>query len=137
MKPFTLNTDPKFKTGFTIPEGYFDSFSETVLKKLAKNEPRVVPFFSRKKIVYFAVAAVAIVLLSIPFYAKYAINNQKINSNTIEEYIAYNTGVSEEEIIDLLNKEDVSKIKIHFNIKDKEIEDELSNNANLEQYLLD
>ena len=33
MKEFKLDKEPKINSGFTTPEAYFDSFSESVLKQ--------------------------------------------------------------------------------------------------------
>ena len=41
MKPFKLDNEPKITSGFTMPEGYFDSFTDKVLTQLNKEEPKV------------------------------------------------------------------------------------------------
>ena len=137
MKDFKLNNEPKLTSGFTTPEGYFDTFSHKVLAQLPKQEPKVISIFSSKKMWYFAAAAVAILLLSVPLYNQYASNTEEVDAVTLENYLASNNTISEDEIANLLDKEDLEKMKIDFNIQDKEIEEVLDTNSNLEQYILD
>jgi uncharacterized radical SAM superfamily protein len=55
----------------------------------------------------------------------------------LENYIAYQSNISEEEIVNLLEQDDLDKMKLDFNIDDAAIEDALKSNSNLEQYLID
>ena len=137
MKDFKLDNEPKITSGFTTPDGYFDTFSEKVLAQLPKQETKVVSIFSSKKTWYYAAAAVLILMLSVPIYTKYANNPEEIDSATLENYIAYQSNISQDEIIDLLQQEDLDNMKLELNVDDKDIEDALNSNSNLEQYILD
>jgi hypothetical protein len=137
MKNFNLGNEPKITSGFTTPDGYFDTFSEKVLAQLPKQEPKVISIFSSKKVWYFAAAAVLILMLSIPLFTKYSNQQEEIDSETLENYIAYQSNISEEEIVNLLEQDDLDKMKLDFNIDDAAIEDALKSNSNLEQYLID
>jgi hypothetical protein len=137
MKNFNLGNEPKITSGFTTPDGYFDTFSEKVLAQLPKQEPKVISIFSSKKVWYFAAAAVLILMLSIPLFTKYSNQQEEIDSETLENYIAYQSNISEEEIVNLLEQDDLDKMKLDFNIDDATIEDALKSNSNLEQYLID
>ena len=137
MKNFKLGNEPKITSGFTKPDGYFDTFSEKVLAQLPKQEPKVISIFSSKKVWYFAAAAVIILMLSIPLFTKYSTQQEEIDSATLENYIAYQSNISEEEIVNLLEQDDLDKMKLDFNIDDTAIEDALKSNSNLEQYLID
>ena len=137
MKNFKLGNEPKITSGFTTPDGYFDTFSEKVLVQLPKQEPIGISIFSSKKVWYFAAAAVLILMLSIPLFTKYSTQQEEIDSATLENYIAYQSNISEEEIVNLLEQDDLDKIKLDFNIDDATIEDALKSNSNLEQYLID
>jgi hypothetical protein len=137
MKNFNLGNEPKITSGFTTPDGYFDTFSEKVLAQLPKQEPKVISIFSSKKVWYFAAAAVLILMLSIPLFTKYSTQQEEIDSATLENYIAYQSNISEEEIVNLLEQDDLDKMKLDFNIDDATIEDALKSNSNLEQYLID
>jgi cell division protein FtsL len=137
MKNFNLGNEPKITSGFRTPDGYFDTFSEKVLAQLPKQETKVISIFSSKKVWYFAVAAVLILMLSIPLFTKYSTQQEEIDTATLENYIAYQSNISEEEIVNLLEQDDLDKMKLDFNIDDATIEDALKSNSNLEQYLID
>lgn len=137
MKNFNLGNEPKITSGFTTPDGYFDTFSEKVLAQLPKQESKVISIFSSKKVWYFTAAAVLILMLSIPLFTKYSTQQEEIDSATLENYIAYQSNISEEEIVNLLEQDDLDKMKLDFNIDDATIEDALKSNSNLEQYLID
>ncbi|MCF6128904.1 hypothetical protein L1S35_04415 [Flavobacterium sp. AS60] len=137
MKDFKLDNEPKITSGFTTPDGYFDTFSEKVFAQLPKQEPKVISIFSSRKTWYFAAAAVLVLMLSVPIYTKYSTQQEEIDSATLENYLAYQSNISEEEIVDLLQQEDLDKMKVEFNIDDSAIEDALNSNSNLEQYIID
>ena len=137
MKNFNLGNEPKITSGFTTPDGYFDKFSEKVLAQLPKQETKVISIFSSKKVWYFAAAAILILMLSIPLYTKYSTQQEEIDTATLENYIAYQSNISEEEIVNLLEQDDIDKMELDFNIDDAAIEDALKSNSNLEQYLID
>lgn len=137
MKDFKLDNEPKITSGFITPDGYFDTFTDKVLAKLPKQEPKVISIFSSRKTWYFAVAAVLILMLSIPIFNSYSMQPNEIDSATLENYIASQSNISEEQIVDLLEQEDLDKMKLDFNIDDAAIEDALNTNPNLEQYIID
>ena len=137
MKDFKLDNEPRITSGFTTPDGYFDTFSEKILAQLPNQERKVISIFSSRKTWYFATAAIVILMLSIPLYTKYSTHQEEIDSATLENYIAYQSNISEEEIVNLLQQEDLDKMKLDFNIDNKEIEDALNSNSNLEQYITD
>ncbi len=137
MKNFNLGNEPKITSGFTTPDGYFDTFSEKVLAQLPKQETKVISIFSSKKVWYFAAAAILILMLSIPLFNKYSTQQEEIDTATLENYIAYQSNISEEEILNLLEQDDLDKMNLDFNIDDATIEDALKSNSNLEQYLID
>jgi hypothetical protein len=136
VNDFKLDNEPKITSGFTIPDGYFDTFSEKILAQIPIHEPKVISIFNITKTWYFVAAAIVIVMLSIPLYLKYSIKNQELDATTIENYIAYDSSISEDEIVDLLDKEDLVKMKIEFNLQDEDLETILSTNSNLEQYII-
>ena len=137
MKDFKLDNESKITSGFTMPDGYFDTFSDKVLAQLPKQEQKVISIFNSRKTWYFAAAAVLILMLCIPLYTNYSTQQEEIDSATLENYIAYQSTISEEEIVDLLEPEDLDKIKLDFNVDDAAIEDALNSNSNLEQYIID
>ncbi|WP_284652993.1 hypothetical protein [Flavobacterium terrisoli] len=137
MKPFKLDNEPKVTSGFTMPEGYFDTFADQVLNQLPNSAPKVISIFSRNRTWYYAAAAVAVMLLSIPVYNNLYGNSEEVDAIALEDYINNNATISNEEIASLLETEDLEKMKLELNLQDEEVEDILINNFDLEQYITD
>ena len=135
MKTFKLENEPKIKSGFIIPESYFDHFSEKVIQQLPKEEPKVVSLFFRKKNWIYAAAAVIGLGLIIPIYNDFGSHFSEIDEVILENYIANKSDISDTDLASFLNEEDIQKMSIDLNIEDKSIENELSTNTNLEQYI--
>jgi hypothetical protein len=136
MKTFQLENEPKIKSGFTTPENYFEGFSAKVLQHLPNNEPKVISLFSRRKSWIFAAAAVIIVVLSIPLSLNYFSKPAEIDNATLENYIAYNSTVSDVDLMNLLDENDIQNLNVDIKLDKNNIEDELLTNKNLEQYIL-
>ena len=83
------------------------------------------------------IAAILILMLSIPLYTIYSNKSEEVDSATLENYIACQSTVSEDQIVSLLEQEDLDKMKLEFNVDNKEIEEVLNSNSNLEQYIID
>lgn len=137
MKPFKLDNEPKITSGFTTPEGYFDSFTDKVFTQLHKEEPKVISIFSQRKTWYYAAAAVVVMLLSVPIYNNFATPTEEVDAVALEDYINNHATISEEEIANLLDQEDLEKMKLELNLEDEAVEDILLNNSDLEQYIID
>jgi hypothetical protein len=136
MKDFKLDNEPKITPGFTFPEGYFDSFAEKVLTQLPKEEAKVISMTTSKKKWYFAVAAILIAMLSIPIYNNLSTKQDEIDTDTLENYLAYHSTITEDEIVNLLDLEDLERMKVELTIDDAYIEEILKSNTNLEEYLI-
>jgi len=136
MKTFKLENEPKIESGFTTPENYFDTFSTRVMQQLSEEEPKVISLFSRRKTWIYAAVAVLVLALTIPVYNNFYSRSSDIDQATLENYIAYHSTVSDTDIVNLLDEKDIQKINIDLNIDDKMIENELSEDNNLEHYLL-
>ena len=135
MKEFKLDEMPKIKSGFKTPEDYFDAISEKMVAQLPEEKPKTILLFSLRKKLLFAVAAVLVVALSVPIFNTLSSNNPDLDQQTLEDYIAQNTRISENDILELLEKEDIEKLNLDYQIPDKNVEDVLSTNENLEQYI--
>ncbi len=134
MKNFTLDNKPKIKPGFTVPENYFATLSEKINDKLPKEAPKVITFYRRKKVWIYSFAAVVVVSLSVLLVQQF--NTQpSLDSEFLENYISQNTSVSQDDIIELLEQEDIEKLKVDYNIEEDLIEETLINSSDLEHYL--
>lgn len=136
MKTFKLENEPKIESGFKIPENYFEDFSARVMQQLPKESPKVITLFERRKTWIYSVAAVLIITLTLPIYNNYFKKTSENDNPSLENYITYHTSISDVDLVNLLDENDIQKMSVDLNIEDKAIEDELSENKNLEQYLL-
>ena len=136
MKTFKIENEPKIKTGFTVPENYFEDFSEKMMQRLPAKESKVISLFARRKTWMYAAAGILVVGLTIPVYTLFNVHSPEIDDTTLENYIAYHSTVSDADLVNLLDEKDIEKMSVDYNIEDKTIENELSVNRNLEQYLL-
>jgi len=136
MNDFKLDSEPKIKAGFTIPENYFENFSEKILQQLPEEELKVISIFKKHKIWLTAVAAVLVLALGIPPYLLFSINNTELDEATLENYITNQSNISQYDLIALLEKEDLENMKIDLNLEDETLEVLLSTNSNLEQDII-
>ena len=134
MKEFRLDNEPKITSGFKTPEGYFDDLSEKINANLPKNEPKVISIFQKRKTWIYGIAAVLAISLSVVFYQQ-SQSTETLDADFLENYIARNTTVSEYDLLELLEKEDIEKIQIDLDIQDDILEETMINNTNLEHYL--
>lgn len=134
MKEFRLDNEPKITSGFKTPEGYFDDLSEKINANLPKNEPKVISIFQKRKTWIYGVAAVLAISLSVVFYQQFQ-SPETLDAEFLENYIARNTTVSEYDLLELLEKEDIEKIQIDLDIQDEVLEETMIHNTNLEHYL--
>jgi len=137
MTAFNLDKEPKITSGFKTPDDYFDHLSAKVLGRLHENEPQVIPIYARKKTWIYSAAAVLVISLLIPLANNFSKPTPEIDSAMLENYIASHSEISSEDIAENLSVEDIRKIQIDSDIEDKAIEDLLSTNSNLEEYMID
>ena len=135
MKEFRLDNEPKITSGFKTPEGYFDDLSEKINANLPKNEPKVISIFQKRKTWIYGIAAVLAISLSVIFYQQ-SQSAETLDAEFLENYIARNTTVSEYDLLELLEKEDIEKIQIDLDIQDDILEETMINNNNLEHYII-
>ena len=135
MKPFKLENEPKITSGFTTPEGYFDSFAEKIATQLPTTEPKVISIFSRRTTWYYVAAAIVLMLMALPVYNNYSSNTEAVEVAALEDYLTNHSAISNDEMATLLEKEDLEKMKLELNLQDEAIEDILLNSNDLEQYI--
>ena len=134
MNDFKINSDHKKKSGFKIPENYFENFSEKVLLKINKPEPKVVSIYYKRKTWISSVAAVLVISLSVTLYIKIAVKSSE-EKLTLENYITNQSEISQYDLVALLDAKDIEKIKIDLKLDDEKIEDVLTNSSEIENYL--
>lgn len=134
MKNFKLDERPKISSGFREPYGYFENLSASVMSKIHAEEPKVIPLYRRTKILWGAAAAVLIMALMIPFLNQIDSTEQP-DAASIENYLTYQSNVSDEDIASLLNEEDLDNIDSDFNLDDQAIEEVLTSDNNFENLI--
>lgn len=135
MNSFNLENQPKIKSGFKTPDGYFENFSEQLLAKIAQEEKPVISIFQRRRNWLVAAAAVLLIGISIPFLNKANVSSSSVDEETMENYLAYQSTISQYDLINLLDKEDIESLESDLKIDDAVVESALSDNTNLENYL--
>ena len=136
MKDFKLDSNEKITSGFKIPENYFDSFSEKVIKHLPREEPKVISFYLKNKLWIYSTAAVLVITLSVSIAYQMQNKEQETTAHEVENYLVNHTNISDDDVVNLLNQEDIEKLKrVNASIEKEVIEDILSNNKELEQYI--
>jgi hypothetical protein len=136
MKPFKLDTNPKTETGFKIPEGYFGTLNQRIMQNIPKADVRVIPISNRNTSWIFTAAAVLILTLFIPILNSFRNISSESETEAITNYLTYNTDITDDQLVELLETEDIQKIKINYNLEDETIEESLSPELNAEQIIL-
>ena len=135
MKEFKLENEPKITTGFKAPDAYFDTLQAKINQRIPEKETKVIPLLSRRSTWVLAVAAVFVIGLSIPLFDYFNDPVSDIDNASIENYLVNHAAVSDDDIVELLNEADIQQIKINISIDEKELEDVLTANSNLEEYI--
>lgn len=135
MKNFNLDNELKIETGFTIPENYFDTFSEKVMSQLPTEKPKVISLYQSNKNWFLTAAAILIVSFTIPAYYLVQNNKNEINASDIESYIIEHSNVSQDDIVDLLDENDLKEMNVDYNLENISSEAIDIENIDIEQNL--
>ena len=135
MKNFNLENEPKIEIGFTIPENYFNDFSEKVMQQLPSEKPKVISLYQSNKNWFLTVAAILIVSFTIPTYYLVQNNKNEVNASELESYILDHSTVSQDDIVDLLDENDLKEMNVDYNLEDISSEAIDLENIDLEQNL--
>ena len=130
MKEFKLDTIPKISTGFKTPELYFDTLSEKVMQQLPKKESKVISIFQNKKHIILMVAAIFVIALLVPSLFSNFTKTTEIDDSTIENYLSYQPNVTQYDIIELLDNEDINHLDVTSDIDVNELEKNLYSRDN-------
>lgn len=135
MKNFNLENEPKIETGFTIPEDYFNDFSEKVMQQLPSEKPKVISLYQSNKNWFLTAVAILIVSFTIPTYYLVQNNKNEVNASELESYILDHSTVSQDDIVDLLDENDLKEMNVDYNLEDISSEAIDLENIDLEQNL--
>lgn len=115
MKNYDLENNDKIRTGFTIPEHYFEQFEAKIMQQISTQkttvkEVKVVSLIYRKQVWMSSIAALILLAVAIPVYFNMAKENN-MDSHSIENYLADQQHVNENEIIEHLSEEDINALE--------------------------
>ncbi len=137
MEPFKLNEIDKIKTGFKEPEGYFDDFAERLQQKIELEKPQKKRYSTSRQRNIISIAAIFIVALGISLVQYFKAPEHCPTDQSIENYLATNNHLSNEDWANLLDEKDIQKIEVNMNLNNQEIEEILTSEENFEKYIID
>ena len=137
MNKFSLDTHPKIKSGFTTPPDYFEQLPKQILDKIKETPVKESKVISLNRTIYAAVA-ILVVALSIPFFQQSnAQSFEQIDTNSLENYITYQSNVSSYDLINLMDTHEIDAMQVDIRLEDQSVEDILTSNPNFENYIID
>ena len=138
MKPFDLENKNEIKSGFKVPENYFEQFEAKMMAQIpVEKETKVVSLFYRKQVWISSIAAVLLLAIAIPVYFNMAKENN-LDAGTIEVYLSQQQGIGITELSKHLTDEDIAELENNLSINEAnsdEVEDYLSESENLDYYI--
>lgn len=138
MKPFDLENKNEIKSGFKVPENYFEQFEAKMMAQIQpESETKVVSIFYRKQVWMSAIAAIVLLAIAIPVYFNMA-NNNNLDATTIEMYLSQQQGIGITELSKHLTDEDIVALEQNLSISETnsdEVEAYLSETENLDYYI--
>ena len=138
MKPFDLENKNEIKSGFKVPENYFEQFEAKMMAQIStKKETKVISLFQRRQIWISAVAAVVLLAIGIPVYFNMAKENN-LDAATIEVYLSQQQGIGITELSKHLTDEDITALENSLSLNENNsdaVEDYLSESENLDYYI--
>ncbi|RXR32648.1 hypothetical protein EQG68_07410 [Flavobacterium piscinae] len=137
MNPIDLHKQPKIKSGFKVPESYFEELESRISAQLAIEEPKVIQLNPNRKYWFSAIAAVVVLAVSIPLYQNWKVNSTTLDDESIEQYLSYHPTIYTEDIISHLDESDLISLQEQQSLETETIEKYLLENKTIEQYLID
>ena len=138
MKQFDLENNKEIKSGFKVPENYFEQFEAKMMAQIpVEKETKVVSLFYRKQVWISAIAAVFLLAIAIPVYFNMA-SESNLDASTIENYLAQQQNVGITELSKHLTDDDIIALEKNLSLNESNpdaVEDYLSESENLEYYI--
>ena len=138
MKPFDLENKNEIKSGFKVPENYFEQFEAKMMAQIpVEKETKVVSLFYRKQVWISAIAAVFLLAIAITVYFNMA-SESNLDASTIENYLAQQQNVGITELSKHLTDDDIIALEKNLSLNESNpdaVEDYLSESENLDYYI--
>lgn len=116
MNTFKIEQEPKIKTGFSVPQHYFDEIDSKIIGKI--NDEKVIYLPARKKIYKWYYAAAATLIIGFSTFIYY--NNATAEVIADEEYLTVYENLSTEDLTEFLSEQDVQSLEntlIDYNLQ--------------------
>jgi hypothetical protein len=88
------------------------------MQQLPSEKPKVISLYHSNKNWFLTAAAILIVSFTIPTFYLLQNNSNKLNTSELESYILEHSTVSQDDIVDLLDQNDLKEINIDYNLED-------------------
>ena len=138
MKPFDLENKNEIKSGFKVPDNYFEQFEAKMMAQIpVEKETKVVFLFYKKQVWISAIAAVFLIAIAIPVYFNMA-KESSLDASTIENYLAQQQNVGITELSKHLTDDDIIALEKNLSLNESNpdaVEDYLSESENLDYYI--
>ena len=139
MKNFKLDEQHKIATGFSVPDGYFESFPGRVENLIREDSVQVMSLPARNNLGWMLKAAAVLLLalvLPLLHQIKTSSSVPEPELSSMETYFSLHPEIGSEQIAEHLDVTDLNNIKINYHLEDDAIEDVLATNPDVEQYLI-
>ena len=138
MKPFDLENKNEIKSGFKVPDNYFEQFEAKMMAQIpVEKETKVVSLFYKKQVWISAIAAVFLLAIAIPVYFNMA-SESNLDASTIENYLVQQQNVGITELSKHLTDDDIIALEKNLSLNESNpdaVEDYLSESENLDYYI--
>ena len=138
MKPFDLENKNEIKSGFKVPDNYFEQFEAKMMAQIpVEKETKVVSLFYRKQVWISSIAAVFLLAIAIPVYFNMA-SESNLDASTIENYLVQQQNVGITELSKHLTDDDIIALEKNLSLNESNpdaVEDYLSESENLDYYI--
>ena len=93
--------------------------------------------FSLNRNIY-AAAAILVLAVSLPFFMQNSSNSlEQIDTNTLENYLSYQSNVSQYDLINLMDVNELEAIQSNLALENRDVEELLISNPNFENYIIE
>jgi hypothetical protein len=135
MNEFKLDNEPKIRTGFKVPDGYFESLTDKVMQQIPEPEVKTIPLYHSFTTWYAAAAAVLLLAFGAGLYFKPGTGETQPDNSAIESYLVYQANISNYDLYQSLDDDDIKDLEQSIVISDDAIEEYITVQGNYEYYL--
>ncbi|MCZ8144002.1 hypothetical protein [Flavobacterium sp.] len=133
MNPINLNNPPQNPSGFTVPEGYFETFSTRLQNRLEEETPvKSISFWSKHAKTFYGMAAVLVIGLGIGMLWHWEVQKEEeAHWSAIASYVSENTDLTDEHYLELIELQN-TEVPVASDTEAKALEEMLLENEALE-----